>query len=305
MKENKNVCYSKEVREALSKGKPIVAIETAGTFEAFAYPVNKNLANQVMDKIRERGAVPAYIAVIKGEIKVGLEPEDVEYLSNPSEPFIKASRRDMPILVTKKMDALTAVASTMMVADFAGIKVVTGGGIGGVHRGAETSFDISADLEEFCRSKVIVVCSGAKSILDLKLTMEYLETHGVTIAGYKTKELPAYMAIHSGCRLDYSLDNPEEVAESFKVRAELGMPGGMLVANPIDENYAVDSEKMDAAINKAVKKAEEDGIQGKVITKYIMDIVKEEMGDESSEASIHMNVDNAGLAAEIAVKLTK
>lgn len=295
--------YSDEVKEAFKNNKPVVAIESAGTFEAYPYPLNKDVANKVMAKIREKGAIPAYTAIIDGKIKVGLNEEEVEYLAKKEEPLIKASRRDIPILITKKMDALTAVASAMMIANVAKIPVVTGGGIGGVHRGAETSFDISADLEEFCKSEVVVVCSGAKSILDLNLTMEYLETHAVSIAGYKTKELPAYMAIHSGLKLDYQLDSPKEVADCFKIKKELGMPGGILLANPIDEKYSVDSAAMNAAIEKAVKMAEDNGIRGKVITKYILDIVKEEMGSDSAEATIHMNIDNAGLAAEIACAL--
>lgn len=298
--------YSAEVEEALKTGKPVVAIETAGTFEAFGYPLNKELANKVMDCIRKEGAVPAYVAVIQGKVKIGLSAEDIDYLCGTEEckkSFIKASRRDLPILIAKKMDALTAVAAVMMLADLAGIKVVTGGGIGGVHRGAQQTFDISADLEEFGKSNVVVVCSGAKSILDLKLTMEYLETKAVTIVGYRTKELPAYMAVHSGCALDYSLDSPMEVADCYNIKNNLGIKSGILVTNPIDVQYAVDSKKMESAIEKAVKMAEEEHIQGKVITKYIMDVVKKEMGGDSVEASFHMNMDNASLAARIACQL--
>lgn len=303
MKISEYIEYSAEVRQALGDGRPVVAIETAGTFEAFAYPENKALANLVMERIRKEGAVPAYIAVINGRIRVGLEPAEVEYLATKNEPLVKVSRRDIPILLTKQMDALTAVAATMMVADMTGIKVVTGGGIGGVHRGAEKSFDISADLEEFGKSNVMVVCSGAKSILDLKLTLEYLETHTVTIAGYRTKELPAYMAVHSGCRLDYSLDSPAEAAKCYRIKNELGVPGGILLANPIDEKYAVDSELMNRAVDKAVAQAAAEGITGKVITKYIMEIVKNELGGDFKEASFHMNIDNAGLAAAIAKEI--
>ncbi len=300
MKTLECITYSDEVSKALAEGKPVVAIESAGTFEAFPYPQNLEVANRVMDSVRRAGAVPAYIAVIGGSVKVGMEQNEAEYIANPKKPLIKASRRDIPILIAKKMDALTSVAAAMLVADMAGIKVVTGGGIGGVHRGAPTTFDISADLLEFGKSNVIVVCSGAKSILDLKLTMEYLETQSVSIVGYRTKELPAYMAIHSGCKLDYSVETPEEAATCFLAKKKLGLPGGLLVTNPIDVNFAVDSDQMNAAIDKAVKMAEENGIEGKIITKYIMDIVKQEMGEDSTEASIHMNVDNASLAAKIA-----
>lgn len=295
--------YSKEVKEALDNKKPVVALETAGTFEGFIYPDNVKLASDVSEKIREIGAVPAYIAIVNGRVKVGLEKDEMEYLAKPEKPLIKASRRDIPMLLTKKMDALTAIASTMMIADIAGIRVVSGGGIGGVHRGAETSFDISADLNEFSRSNVVVVCSGAKSILNLSLTMEYLETHSVSIAGYRTNELPAYMAIHSGIKLEYFFESPSEIAEYIKIKDSLSIEDGLIIANPIDEKYAVDSEKMNAAIDKAVKKADEDGIKGKIITKYIMEAVHKEMGSGSKEASRSMNMGNAILAAEIACKI--
>lgn len=295
--------FSKEVKEALDNKKAVVAIETAGTFEGFGYPDNMKLANDVSTAIRNIGAVPAYIGIIDGRVKVGLENEEMERLAKPKEMLIKASRRDIPMLIAKKMDALTAVASTMMIAGITGIKVVTGGGIGGVHRGAETSFDISADLNEFTKSNVVVVCSGAKSILDLNLTMEYLETHAVSIAGYRTRELPAYMAVHSGIKLEYSFDTPSEVAEYMKIKQSLGVNDGLLLVNPIEEEYSVDSDKMNSAIELAVQKAAEDGIKGKRITKYILDIIHDELGGDSSEASIHLNLGNAVLAAEIACEI--
>lgn len=297
--------YSKEVKEALETGKPVIAIETAGTFEGFSYPQNMELAKEVTKLVKAEGAVPAYIGVIGGRIKVGLEPDEMEYLANPKEPLLKASRRDMPMLIVKGGDALTAVASAMMVAHMTGIKVVTGGGIGGVHRGAQESFDISADLNEFTRSNVVVVCSGAKSILDLQLTMEYLETHAVEVAGYRTRELPAYMAIHSGIKLDHSLDSPEEVAKYYRIKQELGQTSGLLLACPIEEAYAADSDRMNAAIEKAVSMAEQNGIRGKILTKYIMGIIHEEMGEGSSEAGWHLNTGNAQLAAKIACEIGK
>lgn len=300
----KYIDFSKEIKEALDNKKAVVAIETAGTFEGFGYPDNMKLANDVSTAMRNIGAVPAYIGIIDGRVKVGLENEEMERLAKPKEMLIKASRRDIPMLIAKKMDALTAVASTMMIAGITGIKVVTGGGIGGVHRGAETSFDISADLNEFTKSNVVVVCSGAKSILDLNLTMEYLETHAVSIAGYRTRELPAYMAVHSGIKLEYSFDTPSEVAEYMKIKQSLGVNDGLLLVNPIEEEYSVDSDKMNSAIELAVQKAAEDGIKGKRITKYILDIIHDELGGDSSEASIHLNLGNAVLAAEIACKIS-
>lgn len=297
--------FSREVLAAMEAGTPIVAIETAGTFEGFDYPENMELAKLVTDQIRGNGAVPAYIGIVQGRIKIGLEQEDMERLANPEKMLIKASRRDIPMLIAKEYDALTAVASTMMLADMVGIQVVTGGGIGGVHRGVQTSFDISADLKEFVKSDVVVVCSGAKSILDLNLTMEYLETHAVSVVGYQTLELPAYMAVHSGIKLDYSFDSPAEVAHYVSIKKKLGIKSGLLLTNPIDEKYAVDSERMNAAIDKAVKKAADEGITGKVITKYIMRIVSEEMGGDSQEACLHLNVNNADLASKIACELKK
>ncbi|MCQ2082299.1 MAG: pseudouridine-5'-phosphate glycosidase [Lachnospiraceae bacterium] len=299
----KYIDYSKEVKEAIDANKPIVAIETAGTFEGFDYPENLKLAKLVTDKIRENGAVPAYIGIVNGRIKVGLEKDDMERLANPGRMLVKASRRDIPMLVAKEDDALTAVASTMMIADMVGIKVVTGGGIGGVHRGVQTSFDISADLKEFEKSNVVVVCSGAKSILDLNLTMEYLETHSVSIVGYKTLELPAYMATHSGIKLEYSFDTPKEVAKYMNVKEELGIKSGLLLVNPIAEEYSVDSDKMNMAIDNAIAKANEEKITGKIITKYILTEVAKEMGGESKEASIHLNVANADLASKISREL--
>ena len=295
--------FSKEVQDALQNNKPVVALETAGTFEGFKYPDNIELANAVSAKIRKIGAVPAYVGIVKGRIKVGLENDDMMALANPKEALCKASRRDIPMLLTKEMDALTAVASAMMIANTVGIKVVAGGGIGGVHRGAQTTFDISADLNEFAKSDVVVVCSGAKSILDLNLTMEYLETHAVSIAGYKTKELPAYMSVHSGIKLEYSFDSPGEVARYMKVKQNLGVKEGLLLVNPIDEAYSVDFEKMNAAIDLAVRKASEEGIKGKIITKYIMEILQKEMGGDSAEARRALNMGNAVLAAMVACEL--
>lgn len=297
------VDYSWEVQKAHMSRQSVVAIETAGVFEAFPYPLNIEVAKKVSDAIREKGAHPAFIGLVGGRIKVGLEQKDIERLANPEKPLMKASRRDIPMLLAKKEDALTSVAATMMIADLAGIRVVTGGGMGGVHRGAETSFDISADLTELTRSQVIVVCSGIKSILDLKLSMEYLETHSVSIAGYRTKELPAYMAIHSGIELDFRLDSPAQAAEAFRAKRDLEERGCLVVANPINGIYAVDSDAMNVAIEKALVKAEEAGIRGKELTKFILGIVREELGEDSQESSIQMLIGNAVLAAKIAEEL--
>lgn len=300
---NTYISYSSEVENAVSKGEPIVVMESAGTFEGVAFPDNLRVAANLEQTVREHGAVPAFTAVIDGVIKVGLAEEEKERIANPPSMLLKASRRDLPVLIAKKETALTAVAAAMMIADICQMPVVCGGGIGGVHRDYANSMDVSADLEEFTKSNVLVVTSGAKSILDLPFTMEYLETKAVPVLGYQTNELPAYLARTSGLKLDHRLDNPEEAAAVYKAKNGLGMPGGILVANPIPAEYSVDVKAMDEAIKYAMKEVKEKNIQGKVVTKFIMDILKERMGKDSSEAAEQMNYNNARLAAEIASKL--
>ena len=232
---NRYLDISREVKEALASGKPVVALESTIISHGMPYPQNVETALQVEKIIRENGAVPATVAIIGGRLKAGLTPEEIDYLGKTGTAVAKASRRDLPVLVAKGMDGATTVTTTMMIAHMAGISVFATGGIGGVHRGAETTMDISADLEELAQTPVMVICAGAKSILDLGLTLEYLETKGVTVIGYGTKELPAFYTRRSGFAVDYELDTPEELAKAFYVKRALGMQGGMLVTNPIPE----------------------------------------------------------------------
>lgn len=299
----KYVEFSQEVLEAKQNNKPVVVMESAGVFEGVSYPQNMNLSSKIEEEIRKAGACPAYTAIINGIIKVGLTKEEKEIIANPPKMLVKASRRDIAMLIARKENAVTAVAAAMMIAKEAGFRVVAGGGIGGVHRDYINSMDVSADLEEFSMSNVIVVCSGAKAILDLPFTMEYLETKSVPVLGYGTNELPAYFLRKSGIPLQFRVDTPNEVAELFHINEELGNHRGMLIANPVCEEYAVDPVRMEEALNFALKKVKDEGIKGKVVTKFIMDIINNRMGEESTQAGVVMNTDNAILAARIAVAL--
>ena len=245
---NKYLDIAPEVAEALAAGKPVVALESTIISHGMPYPQNVETALKVEQIIRDAGAVPATIAIIGGRLKAGLSKEEIDYLGRTGAGIPKASRRDLPVLVAQGKDGACTVTTTMMIADMAGIRVFATGGIGGVHRGAQETFDISADLEELANTSVMVVCAGAKSILDLGLTLEYLETHGVTVIGYGTSELPAFYTRKSGFGVDYELDTPEQLAKAFHVKRELGLRGGLLVTNPIPEEYSMDKEVIDKAI---------------------------------------------------------
>lgn len=301
----KYISYNKEVKKAINGWLPIVVLESAGTFEGVSYPDNLRVAENLEKKIRSYGAVPAFTAVIDGVIKVGLTEEEKERIANPEKPLLKASRRDLPVLIAKKETALTAVAAAMLIADVCKLPVVCGGGIGGVHRDYANCLDVSADLEEFTKSNVIVVTSGAKTIMDLPFTMEYMETKSVPVVGYQIDELPAYLLRSSGLKLDHRVDSPAEIAGIYKAKNVLGMPGGLLVANPIPEEYSVDAEAMDEAITYALEQAKVQNVHGKVVTKFILEIVKQKMGKDSSEAAEQMNYSNAALAARIAVAVKR
>ena len=257
---NRYLDVAPEVQEAIRAGKPVVALESTIISHGMPYPQNVETALNVEKLIRESGAVPATIAIIGGRLKAGLTPEEIDYLGKTGAGVTKASRRDLPILVAEKRDGATTVTTTMMIAAMAGIEVFATGGIGGVHRGAETTMDISADLEELAQTPVMVVCAGAKSILDLGLTLEYLETHGVPVIGYQTEELPAFYTRKSGFAVDYRLDTPAQLAEAFHVKRELGLRGGMLVTNPIPEAYSMDADVINKAIDEAVEEAKAQGI---------------------------------------------
>ncbi len=294
---------SEEVSKALSEGKPVVALESTIISHGMPYPKNVETALNVEKIIRENGAVPATTAVLNGKIKVGLSTEEVEYLGK-TKNVIKMSRRDMPFIVANKLDGATTVAATMIIAQLAGIKVFATGGIGGVHRGAQETFDISADLDELGKTNVAVVCAGAKSILDIGLTLEYLETKGVPVFGFKTEELPAFFTTKSGFKVDYRVDSELDLAKALKAKWDLGLQGGVVVANPIPSEYAMDFDKINNAINDAVKEAEEKDIKGKESTPFLLGKVKEITEGQSLEANIQLVYNNAKLGAKLAAELS-
>jgi pseudouridine-5'-phosphate glycosidase len=292
-----------EVKEAIEGGKPVVALESTIISHGMPYPRNVETALNVEKIIRDNNAIPATIAILNGKLKVGLTGEEIEYLGK-AKNVIKTSRRDIPFIIAKKSDGATTVASTMIIAALAGIKVFATGGIGGVHRGATETFDISADLEELAHTNVAVVCAGAKSILDIGLTLEYLETHGVPVVGYQTKEMPAFYTKKSGFNVDYRVDSPKEIAIALKAKWDLGLDGGMVVANPIEEQYQMDYDTITLAIEKALKEADENGIRGKESTPFLLAKVKEITGGDSLESNIKLVYNNAMLGAKIAVELS-
>ena len=302
---NKYLDISPEVQQALVEGKPVVALESTIISHGMPYPKNVETAMLVEKTIRDNGAVPATIAIIGGRLKAGLSPEEIEYLGKSGRKVAKVSRRDLAAIVARGADGATTVTTTMIIAHMAGIRVFATGGIGGVHRGAETTMDISADLEELANTPVMVVCAGAKSILDLGLTLEYLETKGVPVIGYGTDELPAFYTRRSGFGVDYRVDTPAQLAAMFKAQQELGMKGGMLVTNPIPEQYAMDKEVIDAAIDQAVRESREKGIHGKETTPFLLARVVELTGGDSLESNIQLVLNNAVVASRTASELCR
>lgn len=296
---------SPEVATALKNGKPVVALESTIISHGMPYPQNVETALRVEQTIRDGGAVPATIAVIGGKLKAGLSEAEIEYLGKKGTAVTKASRRDLPVLVAKGQDGATTVATTMIIAALAGIKVFATGGIGGVHRGAEITMDISADLEELARTPVMVICAGAKSILDLGLTLEYLETKGVPVIGFGTEELPAFYTRKSGFKVDYRIDTPEELAATFQAKQDMGLVGGMLVTNPIPEEYSMDADRINKAIDTAIDDAKRLGIHGKETTPYLLARIKDITGGDSLDANIQLVLNNARLAARTATCLAK
>ena len=289
---NKFLEVSKEVQEALDAGKPVVALESTIISHGMPYPQNVETALAVEKIIRDNGAVPATIAILGGKLKCGLSEDEIEYLGKKGKEIVKCSRRDLPVVISRKIDGATTVATTMIIASMAGIQIFATGGIGGVHRGAETTMDISADLEELAQTPVMVVCAGAKAILDLGLTLEY-------------QELPAFYTRKSGFKVDYRLDTPEEVAEAFAAQRGAGLKGGMLVTNPIPEEYSMDADVINAAIDQAVAESVEQGIHGKESTPFLLARVKELTGGDSLDANIQLVFNNAKVAAQTAVKLSE
>lgn len=302
---NKYLDIKPEVEEALAAGKPVVALESTIISHGMPYPQNVDTALNVERIVRENGAVPATIAVIGGRLKAGLTPEEIEYFGKKGTQITKASRRDLAALCAMGQDGATTVTTTMMIAHMAGISLFATGGIGGVHRGAEKTMDVSADLEELANTPVMVVCAGAKAILDLRLTLEYLETHGVPVIGYGTEELPAFYSRHSGLGVDYRMDTPAQCAKLFHIQRELGMKGGILVTNPIPEEYAMDDEVISRAIDDAISEMNALGIHGKEATPFLLAKVKELTEGNSLDSNIRLVFNNAKLAAQIAAEMTK
>ena len=300
---NKYLDIAPEVQKALDEGRPVVALESTIISHGMPYPQNVETALNVEKIIRENGAVPATIAVIGGRLKAGLSESEIDYLGKTGAAVTKASRRDLPILVAEGRDGATTVTTTMIIAHMAGIQVFATGGIGGVHRGAQQTFDISADLEELAHTPVMVVCAGAKSILDLGLTLEYLETHGVPVIGYGTEELPAFYTRKSGFKVDYRIDTPAELAKAFYVKQDMGLGGGMLVTNPIPEEYSMDHEVINKAIDEAVSEANRLGIHGKETTPFLLAKIKDITGGDSLASNIQLVYNNARLAAKTAGEL--
>jgi pseudouridine-5'-phosphate glycosidase len=293
-----------EVKKALEEGKPVVALESTIISHGMPYPKNVETAKKVEQILRDKGVTPATIAILDGKLKVGINDEELEHLGK-SQNVLKTSRRDIPFIVAKKLDGATTVATTMIIAALAGIKVFATGGIGGVHRGAQETFDISADLQELAHTNVAVVCAGAKSILDLGLTLEYLETNGVPVIGFGTEELPAFYTRKSGFKVDYRVDSAKEIADTIKAKWDLGLNGGLVITNPIPEEDEMDYDTITKAIEDAVKEAEEKGIKGKESTPFLLAKIKEITGGDSLESNIKLVYNNAKLAADVALELSK
>ena len=287
-----------EVLKAVKENKPVVALESTIISHGMPYPKNVKTALQVEQVIREHGAIPATIGIIDGNAIVGMTPDEIEEFGK-RKGILKASRRDLPMVYAKKYWAATTVATTMIIASQAGIKLFVTGGIGGVHRGAQETMDISADLQELAKTNDTVVCAGAKAILDLPLTLEYLETMGVPVLGYKTEELPAFYTAHSGLKVDYKLENAKEAAMAMFEKEQNNLQGGILITNPIPEEYSMDKDVIDSAINKALKMADEQGIKGKETTPFLLKTIVELTGGDSLESNIKLVLNNAAVGAEI------
>ena len=300
---NKYLKISPAVQKALDEGRPVIALESTIISHGMPYPQNLETARLCEAEARKYGVEPTTVAVIHGKLCAGLTDEELEYLAKSGPKVAKASRRDLPILAARGADGATTVAATMIVAAMAGIRVFATGGVGGVHRGAEVTMDISADLEELARTPVAVVCAGAKSILDLGLTLEYLETKGVPVLGYRTETLPAFYTDESDFKVDYRMDSPEDIAAAISAQRDMGYPGGMLITNPIPHQYAMPKAEIDAAINRALDEAKAQGIKGKATTPFLLARVCELTGGESLKSNIKLVLNNVALAAQIAAAM--
>jgi pseudouridine-5'-phosphate glycosidase len=296
---------TEEVQAALAEKRPVVALESTIISHGMPFPKNVETALKVEQTVRDHGAIPATIAILNGRLKAGLKEKEIEQLGRAGTVVTKVSRRDIPFIVAKKSHGATTVAATMIIAEMAKINVFATGGIGGVHRNATTSMDVSADLQELAQTNVAVVCAGAKSILDLKLTLEYLETHGIPVIGYQTAEFPAFYTRQSGLSVDYRLDSPRAIAEVMKTQWALGLTGGMVIANPIPEAYALQTKQIAAIIDHAIAEASGRGITGKEITPFLLSRIEQLSKGKSLEANIELVLNNAALAAKVAGEFQK
>ena len=299
-----NVHLHPTVQKALSQNQPIVALESTIISHGMPFPKNVETALLVEQTVRAYGAIPATIAILDGQLKAGLTPQEIERIGKAGQQVTKASRRDIPYLVATKQNGATTVAATMIIAALAGINVFATGGIGGVHRGAAQTMDISADLQELAKTNVAVVCAGAKAILDLRLTKEYLETHGVPLIGFGTNELPAFYTRKSGLSVDYRIDTHKELARFLKAKWALGLDGGVVIANPIPEKYEMEYGAITIAIEVALQEAEEQQIKGKAITPFLLSRIEQLTKGLSLKANIQLVLNNARLAAQLAVEMS-
>jgi pseudouridine-5'-phosphate glycosidase len=292
---------SDEVQNALHTGGPVLAFESTIITHGMPYPQNLETALAVEQACREEGAIPATIAILDGRIRVGLTQAELENLATKNNQVIKVSRRDLPFVVAGGSNGGTTVAATMIIAAMAGIRVFATGGIGGVHRGAENSMDVSADLEELARTDVTVICAGPKSILDIGLTLEYLETRGVAVVGYKTNQLPAFFTRSSGFDVDYRLDSAGQIVDVLQARRSMGLSGGMVIANPIPAEFEMDNSAISSFIDQATAEAEQIGISGKQVTPYLLQRIYELSDGDSLQANVQLVLNNARLGAQIAI----
>ena len=292
---------SSEVKNALKNSQPVVALESTIISHGMPYPTNFETALELEKEVRDNGAVPATIAVIGGKVKIGLNESEIEYLAK-AKKIMKLSRMDLPYAVSKKLDGATTVAATMICANFGGVKVFATGGVGGVHRGVNETFDISADLVELSKTPILVVSAGVKSILDIPKTLEILETLGVTVVGYKTQDFPSFYSTKSGSRLQMHVDSPYEAAELYKTKKKMGMGGGILVANPISKEHEIPNDVVNNAIEQALKEAKIKKIIGKEVTPFLLSKIVE-LVPQALEANVHLALSNAALAAKIAKKI--
>jgi len=297
---NEYLDLSKEVKEALKNNQPVVALESTIISHGMPYPKNVETALQLESVVRKNGAIPATISIINGRLKAGLSVEEITYFGKRGTAITKVSRRDIPFILAQKKDGATTVAATMIIAQLAGIPVFATGGIGGVHRGAAETMDVSADLQELANTNVAVVCAGAKAILDLKLTLEYLETQGVPVVGFQTDELPAFYSRKSGLKVDYSVESVYEIAEAMQLKWELGLKGGLVIANPIPVKYEMEYEHINKAIDKAIEESRTKNIKGKELTPFLLSKIEALTKGVSLEANIKLVLNNASVAAQLA-----